>query len=436
MMPSVGFRGDLERRGHSLRDGVKRVVAADLDFFRQALENSFAAMAHHRRLAMHRIRQHAELAAKCLDDALQTQANSEHRNACLRRVLHELRYAEVFGATGTRRDQDHVRVDRVEHLEWRSRAIRDYFRSRLARVIRQRVDEAIVVVDQQQLHLEQLVLFVSGLRNGLRAQQPEESGGFQPGFPFLGCRVGIVQQRRARRIGGVTIPQIRRANQDSRVDIAIERQQPDRAAVPAARVLFETLDGHGGGFFRRADQRHRPHVAEERIERIEAFLQKTFDMIHGMEQARVGFNQAASDHLDGAGLADAALVVAVDVGAHGELGLFFRRVEQRADIFFVLKRIAGAPRRAGDGTGFDALAFHPHKHLGRRAHQLLVCRTGSEIRRDSGWRAASARRDPTLCPSRPCGTSARGSLRSSRRAACLRGRSPRSPCILQACDRR
>src|ERR1019366_6863936 len=100
------------------------------------------------------------------------------------------------------------------------------------------------------------------------------------------------------------------ANQDAGVDVAIERQHSDRTAIPSAGALFEIFDGHRGSLLGRADHGHRPHMAEESVQRIEAFLEKTFYVIDGVEQARISFDQAASDHLDGARFADARLIVA------------------------------------------------------------------------------------------------------------------------------
>ena len=113
-------------------------------------------------------------------------------------------------------------------------------------------------------------------------------------------------------------------------------------------------------------------MAEKRIERIEAFLQEAFHVIDGVEQTRVFFDETAADDLHAAGFANAALVVPVHIGAHGQLALFLRGSEKLADVFLILHRIAGAARSAGDRACLDAFAFHAHEHFGRRAHQLFV----------------------------------------------------------------
>ena len=106
--------------------------------------------------------------------------------------------------------------------------------------------------------------------------------------------------------------------------------------------------------------------------------QKTFHMIHRMEKPRVCFDQPAADHLHRPRFADAALVVAIHIGAHRQLRLFFRRTEQLADILLVLQRIARAPRRSRDRARFHARAFHAHEHLRRRPHQLLIAELNQE----------------------------------------------------------
>ena len=91
-----------------------------------------------------------------------------------------------------------------------------------------------------------------------------------------------------------------------------------------------------------------------------------------MEDARVGFDQLTPDHFHGTGHRDARLIVAIDVGTHGQLRLFLGRIEQLANVIGVAQRIAGAPRGSRDGASLNASAFNSHEHLGRRADQLLL----------------------------------------------------------------
>jgi hypothetical protein len=66
------------------------------------------------------------------------------------------------------------------------------------------------------------------------------------------------------------------------------------------------------------------------------------DVVDRVDEARVLFDQPATDNADGASAAHARLVVAVDVGAHGQLGLLLAAVEQLADVGLVAKGIRAA----------------------------------------------------------------------------------------------
>ena len=154
---------------------------------------------------------------------------------------------------------------------------------------------------------------------------------------------------------------------------------PTAACVPAARVLFQILDSLRGPLLGRADHGHRPHVRQQRVQRIEAVGQHAFDMIHGMKHAGVGFDQAAVQHPHRPGHAHPRLIVAVDVGAHGQFRLFLERIEQLLDVGRVAHSVAGAARGAGDRTTADAPAFGAHEHLRRGSNQLLVAKLEEEF---------------------------------------------------------
>ena len=181
------------------------------------------------------------------------------------------RHAEINGAARTRRDQNHVRLDRVEHFKRHTRPVGHHFRTRLPRVIGEGLDKAIVVIDQQQLHPNGFV-FSSGIRGGGNRgpQQAEKPGGFEPGFRFFRRRIGIIEKRRASRISRVAIAQIGGADQNAGIDIATERKHANGTAIPAARRFFQILNGNRSRFLGCADQGDCPHVAEEGVKRIEA----------------------------------------------------------------------------------------------------------------------------------------------------------------------
>ena len=100
--------------------------------------------------------------------------------------------------------------------------------------------------------------------------------------------------------------------------------------------------------------------------------QRALDVVDGVDEPRVELDRAPREHAHAARLADAALVVAVDVGAHGELGLLLRVGEEAADLLGVAERVGAARDRARDRARLDAAAAHAHVHLGRRADQVLA----------------------------------------------------------------
>src|SRR5579875_3126622 len=109
------------------------------------------------------------------------------------------------------------------------------------------------------------------------------------------------------------------AQQNAGIDIAVQAENADCAAVPSARCFFQIFDRLGGGLFRSSNHGDGPHVGEECIEGVEAGQKRAAHMIDRMEQSGIRFDQAASNYLDGTGNADARFIVAIDIAAHGEL---------------------------------------------------------------------------------------------------------------------
>src|SRR6266478_5968319 len=106
-------------------------------------------MHHCRRLAMHRVIEHAELAAKRLHDSLQAQTYAENRNAGAGGEFHEIRHTKIGWSARSWRNQNELRLDLENKVARNSGGVGDYFGAGLARIIGKRVNEAIVVVDQQ-----------------------------------------------------------------------------------------------------------------------------------------------------------------------------------------------------------------------------------------------------------------------------------------------
>src|SRR6185312_13134516 len=73
----VGFGRHFKTRRQNRPLREKRMITAYLEPLRQALEYALTLMRHHRRFPVHRIIQHPEFPAKCLNDSLQAKAHAK-----------------------------------------------------------------------------------------------------------------------------------------------------------------------------------------------------------------------------------------------------------------------------------------------------------------------------------------------------------------------
>src|SRR5699024_9730014 len=153
--------------------------------------------------------------------------------------------------------------------------------------------------------------------------------------------------------------------------VAVEVHHADGAAIPGARALLVFLDETHGPELGRAGDGDRPGVAEEGVIGVHAFAKTDFDVIDRMDEARIHLDLTTAYDAHGTGLADAALVVAVDVRAHGELGFVLLGIEQLQDLLGIGDCILAALDGAGDRAGFDAAAVDAHEHFRRSADQIF-----------------------------------------------------------------
>ncbi len=165
---------------------------------------------------------------------------------------------------------------------------------------------------------------------------------------------------------------VSRAQGEPGVHASVEADHADGAAVPASRRRLVILDELHGPVLRRAGHRDRPHVGEERVQRIEAGTERAFHVIDSVDEPAVQLDLPPADDLDAARHADPRLVVAVHVRAHGQLRLFLRGAEQRANRLGVGQRVLPAGDRARNRACLHPVTGHPHVHLRRRADQVLV----------------------------------------------------------------
>ena len=113
-------------------------------------------------------------------------------------------------------------------------------------------------------------------------------------------------------------------------------------------------------------------MGKEGVEGVHAVAQPALDVIDRMDQARIHLDLAPPDHPHRARIADPALVVAVDVGTHGQLRLVLLGVQELQDLLGIGDGVVAALDRAGDRAGLDPAAVDPHEHLRRGADQELV----------------------------------------------------------------
>src|SRR5579871_5511690 len=177
----VALRRDFETGWKLFGNRVERMITSDAEFLGQAGENPQAAMADQRRLSMHRVSQHAQLAAKGFDDSLQSEADAENRDFEPGGAANQLQNAEIGRTAGAGRDQNQRRLLALDQFERESGAIGEHFGPRLARVIRERVDETVFVVDQQQFDASSVFRGrrVAFRDSGRGVESAEEASGFQ-----------------------------------------------------------------------------------------------------------------------------------------------------------------------------------------------------------------------------------------------------------------
>ena len=194
----------------------------------------------------------------------------------------------------------------------------------------------------------------------------------QFGFCLFFMRIAVVQERRTGAHLGDPVLDADGSQRQPGVHVAVEADHADRSAIPGAWALLVVLDEAHRPEFRRAGHGHGPGVAEEAVEGIHVLAQPPLDVIDRVDQPGVHLDLPPPDDLHRAWLADARLVVAVDIGAHRQLALVLLGVEELEDLLRVGDRILAAPDRPGDRAGLDPPARYPHEHFRRGAHQIFL----------------------------------------------------------------
>ena len=147
----LGLGRQLEHVGNRITLHDERVVARRGERIRDAREHADITMADLGGLPVHHARRPHHVAAVELADALQAEADAEHRDAALAEMANRLvRDAGIGRPARARRHEHRIGRHRV-HLVERDRVVtvHDRFGAELTEVLHEVVDERVVVVDHQ-----------------------------------------------------------------------------------------------------------------------------------------------------------------------------------------------------------------------------------------------------------------------------------------------
>src|ERR1700687_5711562 len=125
------------------------MIAPDPDFIGQDLHQPPTPHLNWRRPAMRRVAQLPELAAEIFADRLHAEANAEDRQFFLQRSPYRFGDAEILRPAGTWRQDQKVPALLLQHLKRVNVPDNSDVGADLAEIIRQHVDKAVVVIDQE-----------------------------------------------------------------------------------------------------------------------------------------------------------------------------------------------------------------------------------------------------------------------------------------------
>ena len=331
--------------------GENRVIAANGDFLRQPGEDHPVSVdPYPRRLSVHRHMKLAKCAAIGFGERLQAQADPEDRQAALARLVDRRLAIEVLRTARPRRKDDEVGSQAVEGFFRNRRPDRHHRCTGLAEIIGQRMYETVLVVHQQDrqslAHTGSLARGIAGISGRRLADRRQHRRCLQLRLGFFFLRIGIEEQRRAGADFRDPVLDADRTQGEPGVHVAVEMNHPDRPAIPGARALLVVLDEPHRPQLRRAGNSDRPGVRQESVEGIHTLAQPALDVVDRMDQPRVHLDLPPANDAHRTRLAHTALVVAIDIRAHRQLGLVLLGVEQLEDLLRIRDRILAALDRA------------------------------------------------------------------------------------------
>jgi hypothetical protein len=107
-------------------------------------------VADERRLAVHDLGRPHDVAAVHLADALVPEAHAQHRPATREPRDHRVGQPGVLGAARARRDEHGIGVERLDLIDGQLvGSVDEWVGAQLAQILHEVVDEAVVVVDDQ-----------------------------------------------------------------------------------------------------------------------------------------------------------------------------------------------------------------------------------------------------------------------------------------------
>ena len=210
--------------------------------------------------------------------------------------------------------------------------------------------ERILVIDKQDLPTQSDLGGSAALKLGIGLAGLADGGNqgrcLQFGFGFFFLGDGIKQQCRAGAHFRHAVLDADRTQRQTGIHVAVEADHANRAAIPDPWAALVLLDKAHGPKLWRAGHGNRPGMAQKGVKRIHVRAQAALDVVHRVDEARIHLDLPPTDDPDRTRLADAALVVAVDIRAHRQFGFVLLGIEQLEDLLAVLDGILPALDRA------------------------------------------------------------------------------------------
>mmetsp|Transcript_69071 Transcript_69071/g.202212 ORF Transcript_69071/g.202212 Transcript_69071/m.202212 type:complete len:447 (-) Transcript_69071:950-2290(-) len=341
--------------------------------------------AHLRGLPVHRVRELAQLASEVLHQPLEAEAHPEDGQPAVQEPLDVRGELEV--ARPPRSWREHDEVQRLHVLQGALRLAvpdRRHLGPRLAQVVRERVHEGVLEVDEEHPQPRANERSRGGsVRDGRRhwcgrgrRHCIEASGGLQLCLLLFGVGHAVIEQRGA-------CADLCNASMDPHspqcepgVQVPVEGNVPNGCTIPAALGALRLLhEPHGPRLGCPAD-RDCPRVAKEGIDGIKLRTEVALNMIHCVDKTTVHLDLSPADDLHSSVFTDPRLVIPVHVGAHGDLRLLLRICQNGANVLRVFQGVLAPSDGATDRACFHANALQvllgPHEHLRRGAHEELI----------------------------------------------------------------